>query len=286
MVSYDSHNCLSSFLDSKLEDWDIWEHIASKLDVAEILQLALSCQWFWKNLMTNVVWKRTFLKKLGLPIDAAVVDPPYSWFRLYESNFGGMHFGFADPDHRVYVGHIGAFILKSEATIATDFLGMEGSPEEIVQRILESETTATVKDVKPGLWILESSFRFCQCTPDCFGLDLSFDARHVELFLREEFLGGEFGSYLSDIKSFNIMHDRHHPVSTVSGIFDNVHLTDIPRSCIFYPPIWNEMVKVANDAIGFRTDFVVYWHGGLVRVRCVKSTINGEVMSISVTKVA
>ncbi|KAL6501317.1 hypothetical protein OROHE_024964 [Orobanche hederae] len=264
---------------------DIWHEIASKLDGSDILGLALTNRYFWGILMENSVWKQACLNKLGIVEGSGIVDPAAPWFDVYAMNASHMYTRYPDG-HLNWERRLGGFVFNSsDAILSTDIFRVYGaSAEHQVETMLESKDNyVLLTDIKRGIRIADSHQITC-IQDECEHTIISFDARNIELFMREEFVEGHCSYKFGGLHSA----DWSAPGFTTSAcIFDKNHIKGAANIRAFDDPSWEgEQAIVTPNGVAVKTNVTQFHHKGLVVSFYQTMSIGGEIFAIRVSFVA
>ncbi|KAJ4957203.1 hypothetical protein NE237_013986 [Protea cynaroides] len=243
---------------------DIWTEIAKYMDGQSLVMLGATNRWFHRIVMQENVWKFACLRDLQVP-DPKHVD--FKWINLYTSAFDGSHsYSFHQQEKHIDWMRIGAFFFDSPVALLTEKLS---SPVEIPQRgsteqMVQNTGSCVLGSIKAGIWIagaLQSAdLQLVRCPAcnlnTCEGTMQTLDARHIELFLNEEYKKGswlyeEIGCH--EVKK-NIDGAR-------GGIFDMRHLKDSTTSEVLdlkswegKPNDWQPKARITLHAVAVSTN--------------------------------
>ncbi|OMO64299.1 hypothetical protein CCACVL1_21877 [Corchorus capsularis] len=181
-------------------DWyeqDLWTYIARFLEGRSLMMLAATNKWFYGVIMHDSIWKVACLRDLQVPDPGHV---SFSWIKLYASAMDGSHsFMFRQQDKHIDWMRIGAFSFDSDVAILSARLtGPLNAPKkeniDNVLAMLKSYGTCLLRKVKTGIWIADLQLVRCPvCNQDkCEGTMQMLDARHIELFLNQEYQDGSW----------------------------------------------------------------------------------------------
>ncbi|KAK1558824.1 hypothetical protein Q3G72_007117 [Acer saccharum] len=185
---------------------DIWTYIARFLDGKSLVMLALTNKWFLSVIMHDSVWKFACMRDLQVPDPGSVA---FKWFKIYAYAFDGSHsFVFRQQDR-----HLG----------------------KTIEKMLEACGSCLLRNIKPGIWIADLQLVRCPaCNLDsCEGTMQMLDARHIELFLSEEFRKGSWNYEV--IGTHKMEKDTQ---GACGAIFDLKHIKDSQTAGVFNRKAW------------------------------------------------
>ncbi|XP_062155089.1 probable F-box protein At3g61730 [Alnus glutinosa] len=266
---------------------DVWTEIAKFLDGRSLVMLALTSRWFHRLIMEDSIWKFVCLRDLQVPAPEHVA---FKWINLYTSAFDGSHsYTFRQQEKHIDWMRIGAFFLESSEALLTERLS---SPEEIpkedtIENILESCGCCVLDKVKSGIWIADLQLVRCPVCDlnTCDGTMQTLDARHIELFLCEEYQDGSWEYELIG------SHDVKKRVNGASAaLFDLKHLKDRSSYAIFNldswmgkPSDWQPKATIALHAVAVNTN--LQENEGLhLKYQTMRAGADGEVVSIRISQ--
>ncbi|XP_073135736.1 probable F-box protein At3g61730 [Henckelia pumila] len=268
-------------------DEDIWTEIAKFMDGRSLIMLAATCKWFNRTVMEDSIWKYACLRDLQVP-DPGNVN--FKWIKLYTTAFDGSHsYMFCQKEKHIDWMRIGAFSFDSQAAFLTESLaGPIRIPKEVTaKQMLQMTGCCVLNSIKTGIWIADLQLVRCPiCDLDaCDGTMQVLDARHIELFLDEEFLEGNWDYELAG------SHDINKQVDAASGgIFDIEHIKDESTSDILNSKLWvgkrtdwQPKSMVTLHAVAVNTN--LQQNDGLqIKYHVMKAGKNGEIVSIRISQ--
>ncbi|KAK9121921.1 hypothetical protein Syun_019538 [Stephania yunnanensis] len=213
---------------------------------------------------------------------------------------------------------IGAFFFDSNVAVLTDQLSLPIKvPQGVtVETMLRSSGFCILNNIKRGIWIagisliislssskLNCRFAFGQfltllcfsdlqlvrcpvCNLDtCEGTMQTLDARHVELFLCEEFRNGTW-----EYKEIACHDIKKHTEGATGGIFDLKHIRDRCTSDILNiklwsskPNDWQPKARISLHAVAVNTN--LQKNEGLhVKFQVMRDETSGDVVSIRISQ--
>ncbi|KAK9145452.1 hypothetical protein Sjap_005355 [Stephania japonica] len=267
---------------------DIWTEIAKYLDGKCLVMLGSTNRWFHRLVMEEEnIWKFACLRDMEVP------EPPpisFKWSKLYASAFDGSHsYIFRQQEKHIDWMRIGAFFFDSNVAVLTDQLSL---PIEVPQGIevdtmLRNCGFCVLNNIKIGIWIADLQLVRCPvCNLDtCEGTMQTLDARHVELFLREEFRNGTW-----EYKEIACHDIKKHTEGATGGIFDFKHLKDRSTSDILNIKLWSSKrndwqpkARISLHAVAVNTN--LQKNEGLhVTFQVMRDETSKEVVSIRISQ--
>ncbi|KAL8494917.1 hypothetical protein ACS0TY_019183 [Phlomoides rotata] len=266
---------------------DIWTEIAKFLDGRSLVMLAATCKWFNRIMMEDSVWKYACLRDLQVPDPGEVA---VKWIKLYASAFDGSHtYMFRQHEKHIDWMRIGAFLFDSHAAILTENLikPLRIPKLETTEKTLSREGYCLLNNIKSGIWISDLQLVRCPvCDLDtCDGTMQTLDARHIELFLNEEYLNGSWNYDL--LGSHDI---RKKADGASGGIFDFKHIKDQSTSEIFDLKSWvgkrndwQPKAVITLHAVAVNTNLQDN-EGLQIKYHAMRAGKDGEVVSIRISQ--
>ncbi|KAL3517287.1 hypothetical protein ACH5RR_024189 [Cinchona calisaya] len=266
---------------------DAWTEIAKFLDGKSLLMLALTCRWFYRILMHESIWKFACLRDLQVP------DPQqvgFKWTKLYATAFDGSHsYMFRQQEKHIDWMRIGSFLFDSSIAFVTENLnGLPKFPkEETLENMLQLNGCGVLKDVKPGIWLADLQLVRCPVCDlnTCDGTMQILDARHIELFLYEEFLEGKW-----DYELLGCHEIKKHVAGASGGIFDIKHLKDQStievfdlKSWVGKTNDWQPKATITFHAVAVNTNLQQN-EGIHVKYHAMRSGKGGKIVSIRISQ--
>uniref|UniRef100_A0A2N9ECX9 F-box domain-containing protein n=1 Tax=Fagus sylvatica TaxID=28930 RepID=A0A2N9ECX9_FAGSY len=266
---------------------DVWTEIAKFLDGISLVKLAMTSKWFHRLIMEDSIWKFVTLRDLLVPAPQHVA---FKWFHLYASAFDGSHsFKFRQQEKHIDWMRIGAFFMDSSVALLTERISCSPkiSNEDDVKKMLKSSGCCVLDNIKTGIWIADLQLVRCPVCDlnTCDGTMQTLDARHIELFLYDEYKNGSWEYQLIG------SHDGKERVAGASGaIFDVKHLKD-PSSCVVFnlnswvgkPNDWQPKAIITQHAVAVNTN--LQENDGLhIKYHSMRAGTDGEVVAIRVSQ--
>ncbi|KAK4483531.1 hypothetical protein RD792_010728 [Penstemon davidsonii] len=222
------------FIVKRYED-DVWTEIAKFLDGKSLVMLAVTCKWFNRIMMEDIVWKYACLRDLQVP-DPGKVE--FKWIKLYAAAFDGSHaYMSRQQEKHIDWMRIGAFSFESHAAFLTESLiaPLKISKNGTVEKMLQQNGCCMINNIKTGIWIADLQLVRCPvCDLDsCDGTMQTLDARHIELFLCEGYLNGSWDYDVLGSREIKKQAD-----GASGGIFDMKYLKDQSTSDILDLKSW------------------------------------------------
>ncbi|CAL1402272.1 unnamed protein product [Linum trigynum] len=283
---------------------DVWTEIAKFLDGKSLVKLALTCRWFHGVIMQDCVWKFACLSHLQVP---APDRTEFKWIQLYASaigkflatpiqfsasvvaNHGSHSYAFRDKEKHLDWMRIGAFFLESPSVILSQrlTLPLKIMKRESLQNMLGSAGACLLSGLRTGIWIADLQLVRCPvCELDtCEGTMQALDARHIELFLSEEYQNCSWE--YEQIGS----HKLKGPAKAASAtIMDLKHITDRPTADVFNLKLWagrqndfQPKAMITFHAVAISTNLQAN-QGLLSKFYVMRAGTGGEIVSIRVTQ--
>ncbi|XP_047337328.1 probable F-box protein At3g61730 [Impatiens glandulifera] len=266
---------------------DIWTEIAKYMEAKSLVMLASTCQWFNKLIKDQSIWKFACLRDLQVPLVGTIT---HDWLMLYASAFDGSHsYIFSQQDKHIDWMRIGAFVFDSTEALLTDklILPVNPSKDKIADQMVLENDAFVLKNIKTGIWIADLQLVRCPvCDVDtCDGTMQTLDARHIELFLNEDYQNGSWEYEMigsNDIKK--------HSNAACGGIFDMKHITDPSNDVIFdlkkwtgLSKDWQPKAKLTQHAAAVSTNLQDN-EGIHVKYHAMRAGAEGEVVSIRISQ--
>uniref|UniRef100_A0A7N0UFW5 F-box protein n=1 Tax=Kalanchoe fedtschenkoi TaxID=63787 RepID=A0A7N0UFW5_KALFE len=285
---YFQSNCDLCFCVWSSYDKDIWTEIAKHLDGKSLVMLATANKWFQRVVMHDHIWKHVCLRDLD------VKDPGpvgFKWNELYTSAFDGSHsFMFRQKEKHIDWMRIGSFGFDSPLALLTGklFVPLKIPQEENAEEMLKSTGSIVLKNVKTGVWIADLQLVRCPVCDlnTCDGTMQILDARHMELFLSEGFLNGNW-----EYEVIGTQDIAKNANGASGAIFDIKHLNDVSTSKIFNHNLWMGKAKdwqpksvFTKHAVAVNTNLQENNEGLQVKYHVMKAGNDGEVVSIRVSQ--
>ncbi|KAG6420186.1 hypothetical protein SASPL_116706 [Salvia splendens] len=250
---------------------DIWTEVAKFLDGRSLVMLAVTCKWFHRIMMEDSVWKYACLRDLQVPDPGNV---PFKWIELYTTAFDGSHtYMFRQQEKHIDWMRIGAFLFDSPDALLTESLieSIKTPKEETTEKLFHKEGFCLLNNIKTGIWIA--------------GTMQTLDARHIELFLSEEYHSGIWDYYLLGSHNINKQAD-----GASGGIFDLKHINDESTSDIFDYKTWvgkridwQPKTKITLHAVAVNTNLQEN-EGLQIKYHAMRAGKGGEVVSIRISQ--
>ncbi|KAG6423206.1 hypothetical protein SASPL_113595 [Salvia splendens] len=299
---------------------DVWTEVAKFLDGKSLVMLAVTCKWFHRIMMEDSVWKYACLRDLRVPYPGNV---PFKWIELYTTAFDGSHtYMFRQQEKHIDWMRIGAFLFDSPDALLTESLieSIKIPKVETMEKMVQKESFCLLNNIKTGIWIAgifnqivsllpliqscsnmgiltafySTAFLFedlqlvrCPvCDLDtCDGTMQTLDARHIELFLKEEYRSGIWDYYLVGSRNINKQAD-----GASGGIFDLKHINDESTSDIFDYKSWvgkrmdrQPKTKITLHAVAVNTNLQEN-EGLQIKYHAMRAGKGGEVISIRISQ--
>ncbi|KAJ3701288.1 hypothetical protein LUZ61_004993 [Rhynchospora tenuis] len=155
-----------------------WITIAEKLEARDVAMLRCTNKWFDSVVDLDHIWEKFFLKDMHIRSSRPVSFP---WMKIYASAFNWKR--------------IGAFFLDSPFVVLAliqalpDMPPMPGSD---VQTSVNETGMCSLTNLRTGIWIAGRHLFGCPVhkPKTCTAMGQVLDARHVELFLEEDYRNG------------------------------------------------------------------------------------------------
>ncbi|RWR80275.1 putative F-box protein [Cinnamomum micranthum f. kanehirae] len=266
---------------------DIWTEIAKFLDGKCLVKLGLVNRWFHRLVMEESVWKFACLRDLHVPPPAQVA---FNWIQLYASAFDGSHsYSYHQPEKHIDWMRIGAFFLDSPVAMVTDRLSLPRKlpQEESTKEMIQKSGICMVKNVKMGIWIADLQLVRCPvCNLEtCEGTMQTLDARHLELFLHEEYKNGTW-----EYKEIGSRHIKKQCTAASGGIFDVKYLHSPTLSEVFNLKLWTgkqtdwqPKARITIHGVGINTNLQPN-EGLHVKYHAMRSGADGEAVSMRISQ--
>ncbi|XP_042064312.1 probable F-box protein At3g61730 [Salvia splendens] len=266
---------------------DVWTEVAKFLDGKSLMMLAVTCKWFHRIMMEDSVWKYACLRDLRIPDPGNV---PFKWIELYTTAFDGSHtYMFRQQEKHIDWMRIGAFLFDSPDALLTESLieRIKIPKEETMEKMVHKESFCLLNNIKTGIWIADLQLVRCPvCDLDtCDGTMQTLDARHIELFLTEEYRSGIWDYYLVGSRNINKQAD-----GASGGIFDLKHINDESTSDIFDYKSWvgkrmdrQPKTKITLHAVAVNTNLQEN-EGLQIKYHAMRAGKGGEVVSIRISQ--
>ncbi|XP_043717304.1 probable F-box protein At3g61730 [Telopea speciosissima] len=266
---------------------DIWTEIAKFLDGISLVMLGATNRWFHHIAMQECVWKFACLRDLRVPQPEHV---DFKWNKLYTSAFDGSHsYSFHQQDKHIDWMRIGAFSFVSTVALLTEKLS---SPVAIPQgggteQMARETGSCVLSNIKAGIWIADLQLVRCPACNliTCEGTMQTLDARHIELFLNEEYKKGSW--QYEEIGCHEI---NKHTDGAMAGIFDMRHLKDSStsgvldlKSWVGKPNDWQPRARVTSHAVAVNTNLQQN-EGIHVKYQAMRAGAGGEIVSIRISQ--
>ncbi|XP_071716927.1 probable F-box protein At3g61730 [Rutidosis leptorrhynchoides] len=276
---------LSSF--ACRHDDDIWTEIAKYLDGKSLVMLAATCKWFLSVIMHDSVWKYACLRDLQVP---DCCQTTFKWINLYASAFGGSHsYAFRQKEKHIDWMRIGAFCFNSSDAFLTEKLICPSKlpKEDTIQNMLNTYGSCLLHNIKTGIWIADLQLIRCPVCDlnTCDGTMQVLDARHMELFLTEEYQKGNWeyklvGSHdvrkLVDCAAGGIFDIKHLKSSTTADLFNL-------KSWVGSHGDWQPKAMVTCHAVAINTNLQAN-EGLHIKYHVMTSGETGDVVSIRISQ--
>ncbi|GAA0160300.1 hypothetical protein LIER_16883 [Lithospermum erythrorhizon] len=292
----------------------MWTEIAKFLDGKSLIMLSATCKWFHRIVMEESIWKYACLRDLYVPDPGKVA---FKWIKLYGTAFGiypsddlviiccnlclsikprrisiadGSHsFMFRQKEKHLDRMRIGAFSFNSTSALLTENLvaPFKIPKMETVEEMLQMEGCCVLSNIKSGIWIADLQLARCPVCDlnTCDGTMQILDARHIELFLYEEFKTGEWDYEL--LGTFEIK-KRSEAASGV--IFDLMHFKDHSTSVglnlktwIGKPNDYQPKAMITLHSVAINTNLQEN-EGIQVNYHAMRTGKDGEVVSIRISQ--
>ncbi|XP_042058939.1 probable F-box protein At3g61730 isoform X2 [Salvia splendens] len=268
---------------------DVWTEVAKYLDGRSLVMLAVTCKWFHRIMMEDSVWKYACLRDLQVPDPGNV---PFKWIELYSTAFdGSLTYMFRQQEKHIGIDwmRIGAFLFESPDALLTESLieSIKTPKEETTEKLFHKEGFCLVNSIKTGIWIADLQLVRCPvCDLDtCDGTMQTLDARHIELFLSEEYHSGIWDYYLLGSHNINKQAD-----GASRGIFDLKHINDESTTDIFDYKTWvgkridwQPKTKITLHAVAVNTNLQEN-EGLQIKYHAMRAGKGGEVVSIRISQ--
>ncbi|KAG9135618.1 hypothetical protein Leryth_002353 [Lithospermum erythrorhizon] len=265
----------------------MWTEIAKFLDGKSLIMLSATCKWFHRIVMEESIWKYACLRDLYVPDPGKVA---FKWIKLYGTAFDGSHsFMFRQKEKHLDRMRIGAFSFNSTSALLTENLvaPFKIPKMETVEEMLQMEGCCVLSNIKSGIWIADLQLARCPVCDlnTCDGTMQILDARHIELFLYEEFKTGEWDYEL--LGTFEIK-KRSEAASGV--IFDLMHFKDHSTSVglnlktwIGKPNDYQPKAMITLHSVAINTNLQEN-EGIQVNYHAMRTGKDGEVVSIRISQ--
>ncbi|XP_062088931.1 probable F-box protein At3g61730 [Humulus lupulus] len=266
---------------------DLWTEVAKCLDGRSLVMLAATSRWFNRALMEDCIWKYVCMRDLQVPAPCQV---SFKWVDLYAAAFDGSHsYHFHHQEKHIDWMRIGAFSMGSSVALLTERLSFPARipKEDEAQNFSESTGCCVINNIKKGIWIADLQLVRCPVCDlnTCDGTMQTLDARHIELFLNEEYRNGSWEYELVG------SHDNKRHADGASGaIFDVKHLQDCSTSAVFNlkswvgkPMDWQPRAVITLHAVAVNTN--LQKNEGLhIKYHAMRAGADGEVVSIRISQ--
>ncbi|CAI0553766.1 unnamed protein product, partial [Linum tenue] len=279
------HTSLRSF---DFYELDVWTEIAKFLDGKSLVKLAVTCRWFHGVIMQDCVWRLACLSHLQVPAPDRV---EFKWIQLYASATNGSHsYSFHEKEKHLDWMRVGAFFLDSPSVILTQRLTL---PLKIMKReqlrtMLGSNGACLLSGLKTGIWMADLHLVRCPiCKLDtCVGKMQTFDARHIELFLSEEYQNCIW--VYEHIGSHVVKGEAAKAAS--AAMLDLKHISDRPTADVFNLKLWagrpddfQPKAMLTLHAVAVSTNLQAN-QGLLSKFYVMRAGTGGEIVSIRVSQ--
>ncbi|CDP08685.1 unnamed protein product [Coffea canephora] len=266
---------------------DAWTEIAKFLDGKSLLMLALTCRWFYRILMHESIWKYACLRDLQVPDPRQV---GFKWTKLYATAFDGSHsYTFRQQEKHIDWMRVGSFLFDSPTALLTENISAlpKSTKGETLEKMLQLNGCVVLNDIKTGIWLADLQLVRCPVCDlnTCDGTMQILDARHIELFLCDGYLEGNW-----DYELLGSHENKKHAAAATGGIFDVKHLNDQSTAEVFNLKSW---VAKAND---WQPKAIITYHAvavntnlqtneGLhVKYHAMRAGKGGKVIAIRISK--
>ncbi|XP_058103594.1 probable F-box protein At3g61730 [Magnolia sinica] len=266
---------------------DVWTEIAKFLDGKCLMKLGMTNRWFHSIVTEESIWKFACLRDLQVPPPEHVT---FKWIQLFASAFDGSHsYSYRQPEKHIDWMRIGAFFFDSPNAYLTDKLSMpKRMPRgDSTEKMLQNTGACILKNVKTGIWLADLQLVRCPvCNLEtCEGTMQTLDARHLELFLHEEYKNGtwdyqEIGSRRIDKKcggaAGGIFDVKYLKTPCTSDIFDL-------KSWIAKREDWQPKARIATHAVAINTNLQEN-EGLYVKYQVMRGGADGEIVSMRISQ--
>ncbi|WCJ22410.1 hypothetical protein M5689_004503 [Euphorbia peplus] len=265
---------------------DLWTEIAKYLDGKSLVKLASTCRWFHGVVMHDSIWRYACLRDLQVP------DPgptTFKWSKLYASLVDGSHsYTFHEQEKHLDWMRIGAFYFDSNIAILAERLSLLVKlRQDVTEKMLEACGASILRNIKKGIWVADLQLVRCPvCELEkCDGTMQTLDARHIELFLSEDYLNGSWKYEMVG------SHKIEKPMNAASGaIFDLVHLNDSATAGVLNLKSWTgasndyqPKAMITFHSVAINTNLQVN-DGIHSKYYMMRAGRDGDVVSIRITQ--
>ncbi|XAR53961.1 hypothetical protein NMG60_11028915 [Bertholletia excelsa] len=266
---------------------DIWTEISKYLDGKSLVMLAATCQWFYRVIMEENIWKFACLRDLQVPDPQSV---NFRWIKLYTSAFNGSHsYMFHQQEKHIDWMRIGAFFFDSSVAFLTEKLipPVKITREENVEKMLQLKGSCVLNNIKTGIWIADLQLVRCPVCDlnTCDGTMQTLDVRHIELFLNEGYRDGSWEYKL--LGSHDI---KKHSDGASGGIFDIKHIRSSSTSEVFdlkswvgKPKDWQPKAMITLHAVAVNTNLQDN-EGIHIKYQAMRAGPDGQIVSIRISQ--
>ncbi|XP_047969576.1 probable F-box protein At3g61730 [Salvia hispanica] len=219
------------------------DEVAKLLYGRSLVMLAVTCKWFRRIMMEDSLWKYSCLRDLHVPDPGNVT---FKWIELYTTAFDGSHtYIFRQQEKHIDWVRIEGFLFDSPDALLTESLieSIKTPKEETSEKLVQKEGYCLLNNTKTGIWMLVSTaflfedLHLVRCPVcdlgTCDGTMQTLDARHIELFLSEDYRSGSWDYHLFGSHNVNKQAD-----GAFGGIFNVKYLNDESTSDIFDLKFW------------------------------------------------